>query len=214
MKKIILVIRKVWRAIRTPFLVIFIIVMLITIWRLPAVKEKKETAKIIAQIRATKLTLDDVLGKNLPPDPGADADKTPQGIDANKNGIRDDVELAIFKQYPTSAKMRAPLLQYALNLQLIATLPFVNEEIATAWAEENSRTSDCIADTFVPRKTPESSRTNAEVEKIDEYYNFLEIKQFNTMQRQKDKDNFYKKIGSHGDALGEKCDINPNLLPN
>ena len=37
--------------------------------------------------------MDDVTGKNLPQDPGAEADKTIAGIDANKNGIRDDVEL-------------------------------------------------------------------------------------------------------------------------
>ena len=70
-----------------------------------------KTNEQVVKIHNTKLTMDDVMGKNLPPDPGAEADKTVQGIDANKNGIRDDVELAIFKAYPDSAKTRAVMLQ-------------------------------------------------------------------------------------------------------
>ncbi|MEK9161258.1 MAG: hypothetical protein AAB822_00685, partial [Patescibacteria group bacterium] len=50
-----------------------------------------KTNEQVAKIHNTKLTMDDVMGKNLPPDPGLEADKTTQGIDANKNGIRDDV---------------------------------------------------------------------------------------------------------------------------
>ena len=70
----------------------------------------------VEKIHNTKLTLDDVMGKNLPPDPGANADQTIAGVDANQNGIRDDVELAIFNAYPNSAKTRAVLLQYALAI--------------------------------------------------------------------------------------------------
>ena len=79
-----------------------------------------KTNEQVAKIHNTKLTMDDVLGKNLPQDPGAEVDKTIAGIDTNKNGIRDDVELAIFKEYPNSAKTRAVLLQYALALQMEA----------------------------------------------------------------------------------------------
>ena len=66
------------------------------------------------------------MGKNLPSDPGALADATVQGVDANQNGIRDDVELAVFKEYPNSAKTRAVLLQYALALQMEVIQPMVN----------------------------------------------------------------------------------------
>ncbi|MFY9463152.1 MAG: hypothetical protein WAP52_03130 [Candidatus Sungiibacteriota bacterium] len=79
--------------------------------------DKQKTDEQVAKIHATKLSLDDVMGKNLPPDPGVEADKTLQGIDASRNGIRDDVELAIFKLHPDSARIRAVLLQYALALQ-------------------------------------------------------------------------------------------------
>ena len=107
--------------------------------------QNKNTAEQVVKIHATKLTLDDVMGKNLPMDPGALADKTVAGIDANQNGIRDDVELAIFQMYPNSAKTRAVLLQYALVLQMELTLPTLNTETATAVIEDNdTRAHICI----------------------------------------------------------------------
>ena len=48
-----------------------------------------KTNEQVAIIHATKLQLSDVMGENLPPDPGEEADKTIAGIDANQNGIRD-----------------------------------------------------------------------------------------------------------------------------
>src|SRR3989344_2204783 len=103
-----------------------------------------KTNEQVVKIHNTKLMMDDVIGKNLPPDPGAEADKTVQGIDANKNGIRDDVELAIFKAYPDSAKTRAVLLQYALALQMEAIQEVVNERTVGAVAEQKSRGYLCI----------------------------------------------------------------------
>ena len=106
----------------------------------------KKTNEQVAKIHATKLTMDDVIGKSLPPDPGAEADKTVAGIDANQNGIRDDVELAIFKEYPNSAKTRAVLLQYALALQMEVIQPIVNTETVTeVVGGEQSRADICVA---------------------------------------------------------------------
>src|SRR3989344_8373552 len=99
----------------------------LVVYRIFILRSERKTQEQVTKIHATKLTLDDVMGKNLPPPPGADADKTVQGIDANRNNIRDDVELAIFKEYPDSAKTRAVLLQYALALQMEVTTPIVNE---------------------------------------------------------------------------------------
>ena len=127
----------------------------------------------MAKIHATKLTMDDVIGKNLPPKPGTEADKTVAGIDANKNGIRDDVELAIFKEYPNSAKTRAVLLQYALALQMEAVQTIVNKETVIATIQEEDRADICIADMLVPRKSPESSRNYSDIEKIDRFTDFI-----------------------------------------
>ena len=174
-----------------------------------------KTNEQVAKIHNTKLTMDDVIGKNLPPDPGAEADKTIQGIDANKNGIRDDVELAIFKQYPDSAKTRAVLLQYALALQMEAIQPVVNKETVTEVATEQGRADTCLADTLVPRKSPESARDDDDMDKIESFVNFIENKQLNTEQRKKAQKEFYEgKLGSYGESTNKVCDIDYLLLLN
>lgn len=161
-----------------------------------------KTNEQVAKIHATKLIMDDVMGKNLPPDPGAEADKTVAGVDSNKNGIRDDVELAIFKEYPNSAKTRAALLQYALALQMEAVQELVNKETVTAVAEEESSGYDCIG-----RLVPKSEN---DLEKIDAYISFLESKQFNTELRKKYRTGFNKKTGSF--ELKHGCDVDLNKL--
>lgn len=158
----------------------------------------------VARIHATKLTLDDVMGKNLPPDPGVEADKTIEGIDANKNGIRDDVELAVFDEYPNSAKTRAVLLQYALILQLEVRQSNLNKEVATAIAEKESQSYDCIG-----KIVPVSSD---DLEKIEAYRNFIENKQINTVERKNLKTEFDNSVGSF--ELQSGCDVDLNLLLN
>lgn len=173
-----------------------------------------KTNELVAKIHNTKLAMDDVIGKNLPPDPGVATDKTIQGIDANKNGIRDDVELAIFKEYPNSAKTRAALLQYALALQMETVQEVVNKETVTKVATEQSRADSCLADTLVPRKTPESARDNIEMEKINMFISFVENKQLNTEKRKKAQKDFYNYLGSYGESENKTCDIDYSLLPN
>jgi len=173
----------------------------------------QKTSDQIVKIHSTKLSIDDVMGKNLPRDPGSDADKTVQGIDSNFNGIRDDVELSVFKEYPNSAKTRAVLLQYAMAMQMMAIQPFVNEEIATEIMREESRADICLSDTLVPRKTPESSREYSDIEKIDSYINFIEEIQINTVDREKNRDEFIKKVRSFSD-LEEICDVDLSELSN
>ncbi len=158
----------------------------------------------VEKIHNTKLTLDDVMGKNLPPDPGAEADKTVQGIDANNNGIRDDVELAVFKAYSKSAKTRAVLLQYALVLQMETSLSILSEETATAVAEEDSRSYDCIGE-IVPI-------SNDDIQKIKAHRNFIENIQLNTTERKKLKTDFDDKTRSF--ELQSGCDIDLKSLPN
>ena len=187
---------------------------IVVIARIPHAYNQQKTEEAVAKIHATKLTLDDVMGKNLPPDPGAEADKTIAGIDTNSNGIRDDIELAIFKEYPNSAKTRAVLLQYALALQMEVIQPIVNTGTVTEVLRENSRTGDCIADMLVPRKTPESTRNYSDIEKINAYINFVENKQLNTAERRKADQDFYKNLGSYSESTNTRCDIDSATLPN
>ena len=161
----------------------------------------------VAKIHATKLTLDDVMGKNLPPDPGANADATIAGIDANQNGIRDDVELAIFKAYPNSAKTRAVLLQYALALQMEFTQPIVNKDTVIAIAQEISRASMCIGD-VVSRND-----INKFTQITNMYDDFVKNKQINNQTRKDAEKSFYENLGSYAD-LPYTCDVDLNKLPN
>lgn len=194
---------------------IFAAFVLLVIARMPVVYKKQKTDEQVAKIHATKLTMDDVAGKSLPPDPGTEADKTVAGIDANANGIRDDVELAIFKEYPNSAKTRAVLLQYALALQMEVVQPIVNKGTVTEVAIEGSRADTCLADTLAPRVSPESSRTDADMVKIDTYINFVKDEQLNIESRKKANHDFYQgNLGSYGESTNNVCDIDLSTLPN
>jgi len=126
------------------FLIVFIGLV---IWRIPYVLEQEKAVETVAFIHAQKLTMNNVDGKHLPPPPDPELmDATIEGIDANANYIRDDVELAIFKKYPNDIKIRAAELQYAMALQLYLTKVFDT----TTWvasARQNSRGAGCVFDT-------------------------------------------------------------------
>jgi hypothetical protein len=192
---------------------IFIIYVSLVIYRAFHFWNLEKTNKQVEKIHSTKLTLDDVFGRNLPPDPGAEADKTVRGVDANTNGIRDDVELAIFKEYPNSAKTRAVLLQYALALQMGFTQPIVNTETVTEVVREQDRAGSCVADNLVPRESLESARSDGDMEKIDTYINFVKERQINTKERDSAEEKFYEKISSYS-SMDNVCDIDYSKLPN
>jgi len=193
---------------------VMVVFVVLLVARLPFYLRNENTKEQVAKIHATKLTMDDVMGVNLPPDPGAEADKTVAGVDANKNGIRDDVELAIFKEYPNSAKTRAVLLQYALVLQMEVTQPFENTVNVTEVVREEDRAHSCVADALVPRETPESGRSMTDVKKIENYIRSIESKQFNTKERKFTKSNFYENLRSFGPLDEVVCDIDLFTLPN
>jgi hypothetical protein len=99
---------------------------LIVIYAYPHDHEAHLAAVMVEKIDAQKLTNADADGQHLPPVPDpAEAKATIAGIDANDNGIRDDVELTIFREYPsfsaTSTAVRSAELQYAMDLQMQLT---------------------------------------------------------------------------------------------
>jgi hypothetical protein len=194
------------------FLILLGLFIVLVIYRVFYSFNLDKTNAQVEKIHNTKLSIDDVMGVNLPLDPGIEADKTVQGIDANQNGIRDDVELAIFNEYPNSAKTRAVLLQYALVLQMEVIQPIENTVTVTEVMTELSRADTCLADTLVPRESPESSRHYSDVEKINTFIKFIEYKQLNTDARKKAEENFYKKVRSYGESTNKICDIDMSLL--
>ena len=103
---------KFFKILKWAFLILVLGFIVAVGFRMSYLKKMDKINAQVERIHNARITMDDVMGKYLPPDPGADGDKTIEGVDANKNGIRDDVELAIFNKYPNSAKTRAVLLQY------------------------------------------------------------------------------------------------------
>ncbi|MDP9249420.1 MAG: hypothetical protein M3M85_02855 [bacterium] len=203
------------RVIKWAFFILLAAYIVIVLVRVFQMFDADETEAQVAKIHATKLELSDVTGENLPPDPGALADETLAGVDANKNGIRDDVELAIFEAYPNSAKTRAALLQYALALQMQFTQPKINTIVVDKVIGEQSRARFCIADSLVPRKTPESERTDTDMEKIDNFINLVDDKQLNTEGRKSSQEEFYRYLGNFANSDKEDvCDIDLETLPN
>ena len=182
---------------------------LLMLLRLPFFLENKKTDEQVAKIHSTKLTMDDVMGKNLPPDPGAEADKTVAGIDANKNGIRDDVELAIFKEYPNSAKTRAVLLQYALALQMDTIQPFENTGNVTEVSREQSRAYDCVWQSLTDIKDYKTY-----IKETDKLYTFVGERQRNTLDRKTARAKFAEQIRSYGESDNKVCDIDLSKLLN
>ncbi len=204
----------IFKILKWAFLVLLAIYLIVVIVRVFYFINLDKTNAQVEKIHSTKITMDDVMGVNLPPDPGAEADKTVEGVDVNENGIRDDVELAIFEKYSDSAKTRAALLQYALAQQMMLTQPFVNTTIATEVVREDNRAHSCIANKLAPRKTPESFRTNIEMEKINSYISFVENLQFNTEERKEVQNSFIEKLRSYSNLSIDECDIDYSKLSN
>ena len=180
--------------------------ILLVIYRAFVLQGEENTDKQVEKIHATKLSLDDVLGTNLPPAP-SNPDSSIPGFDVNKNGIRDDVELAIFKEYPNSAKTRAVLLQYALALQMEVTQPIVNEGTVTAVAEDGERAYACVGK-ILSRDDMKEYIANANQLRL-----FVEARQINTKERKKALEDFYEKLGSHS-SPEESCDLDILVLSN
>lgn len=189
---------RMWRVGRWLLLILVILYAGLIVWRLPGYNSEQRSKEVVAQIHSQRLTLEDADGKHLPPVPDpAQVDATVEGIDANNNGIRDDVELAIFKKYPNSPYTRTAELQYAMTEQMFLTKVF-DTETWKAVAEENGRANLCLSSI----KQPESGAFQEEVEALV----------FNTSSRKSAEENAYEFITSHGSATGTSCDIDAAYL--
>lgn len=199
--------RKIFKIIKWVFFVLLAGFIVLTIFRTFHYFDVEKTNDQILKVHGMKITLADVMGDNLPTDPGDQADITIEGIDSNNNNIRDDVEIAIFKEYPNSAKTRAVLLQYALALQMEATQPFVNEELATEVIREQSRGFACVGSIFTNRDSDDSYN------KLLSLVSFVEDIQFNTKTRKNNQEKFIDKVRSFS-SLDKICDIDFSTLLN
>jgi hypothetical protein len=178
----------VWRWVKWPLVVLIVAYLALVVWRAFDLYDQDKTAAAVAAIHAARITLADVGGVNLPPQPNQEEnDATVEGIDKNNNGIRDDVELAIFAKYPSDKKARAAALQYAMAEQMYLN-KVTNTPTWKAVAEETTRAQLCVLKTSVDRK---------EIESVV----------FNTLLRKEAEEEAYEFITSHGEAPGDVCDV-------
>ena len=162
------------------------------------------SADAVAAIEAQKLTMDDVDGKHLPPPPDpAQVNATIAGIDANGNGIRDDVELAIFAKYPgqSNLKIRAAELQYAMTEQMFLTMVF-DSNTWKAVAEQDDRAFQCIG-LLYPRDDIQSA-LNALKTKAKEVENFEFNNSARTVKRNAIDSSFETSFGNSNQSY---CDV-------
>lgn len=197
--------RKIFCFIKWFLIVVLALFVVALILRSIQLSQIEKTEKQVEIIHATRITMDDVMGLNLPSDPGEEGNKTVEGIDTNRNGIRDDVEIAIFKEYPNSAKTRAALLQYAFALQRGISQKSLNNNLATEISREVSRGSYCIGQV--------NFNSEGHFDKYIQLTEFARGLVFNTEDRVKKEDSFFGKVRSYSE-LGKYCDVDYDQLLN
>lgn len=182
-----------WRVLRWPLGAIALFLLAFFLYELARVPGR--TQATVEAIHSQKLTVGDVDGSNLPPAPDpALVDATVEGIDANSNGIRDDVELAIFAKYPSDRKVRAAALQYAKAEQRFLTDVF-NTPTWKAAAEVSGRANLCAAD------------VNLDYKSAQQFTEYLDSLVLNTNERNDAYEAAFEFITSHGSQDGPPCDI-------
>ena len=207
---------RVWKVYRIFYVIFIVLYIIFSAWGIIRINEQEKTQKAIDFINSKKITLDDVMGKNLPPAPDQKLnDATIAGIDANNNYIRDDVELAIFKEYPNSAKIRAAELQYAQALQLELTQVF-NSPTLVAVMKKESSAGMCVSKTIPPSK-PTNSRTDLMaafnlIDKRNKEVNSLVINI--SLREEKHLDVYKKYMAGYASPDRDYCDINTSSLSN
>jgi hypothetical protein len=185
---------KIWHWVRWPLAVLVVGFVVLVAWRLKLLYEQDDTNAAVAAIHANKLTEEDVFGP-LPVEPDKVAnDATLAGIDTNNNGIRDDVERALYFKYKDSAKEAAPAFQYAKALQMEFTSVY-NSPTLVAVLQEESRASLCLLDT----------KKDEEIDKLV----------FDTDLRKQARDDLYNKyMTSYSLPNQDGCDLDPASLSN
>lgn len=187
---------RTWRVVRWPLGILFVLYAGLVLWRIPAVGQKEKSEAAVAAIRAQKLTMNDVDGKHLPPPPDpALADATVEGVDANGNGIRDDVELEIFRRYPDSPKIRAAELQYAMTRQHFLTKVMDGESWVAATQQEE-RAYGCIFD-----------NGDGKITTTEKYASEIDEVVFNTSSRKEALEKAERYQRSFSVPGGNDCDV-------
>lgn len=202
--------RRVWHILRWPVWTVLVLYIGVVVYRVPAMGEKQKTAAAIAFIQSQKITTADATGADLPAVPDeALNNATLAGADANHNGIRDDVELAIFKLHPDSARIRAAELQYALESQLELTQVF-NQDTWVAEAKYEAHSINCLGDAAYSVYSNAQDKITKSTDLRIETENLV----FNTTARKLKRQIIGAYEVAFVDSSAESCDIDLASLKN
>ncbi|OHA49594.1 MAG: hypothetical protein A2991_00160 [Candidatus Terrybacteria bacterium RIFCSPLOWO2_01_FULL_58_14] len=207
--------RRLWRVVRILLAVFVLLVVGFLVFRYFELERIKENEAKAVWILAQRITLADVMGENLPPEPNPEENnRTLAGIDANTNGIRDDVELAIHRLHPESARIRAAQLQYARALQF--EMEDVTDSITlVAAAQQQGRGSGCIYDTGPSVTLDDPQEVWTEKFRIVENRKneVWELVFDSDARKDKIEDNARRYMTSYGSSREQDCDIDLATLP-
>ncbi|MBI2618346.1 hypothetical protein HYW58_02760 [Candidatus Kaiserbacteria bacterium] len=201
---------KIWIIGRWILLILAVLFVGLVIYRIPFIAEQERTEEAITRIEAQVLTKEDVTGERLPPQPDqALVNATVEGIDANKNGIRDDVELAIFERYSgdINIKIRAAMLQYAIAQQVYLT-DVSNSEIWIAAVKHRGRGIGCLVEVAFEEYTD----IKDQIGKTDEWIMFVSDLIFNSDRRLEKKNEIDQFDTAYADGGTETCDVDLEIL--
>ncbi len=214
MNKTKIVLSKVWKVLRWVLLAAVIMFVLDFAIGYFALQEQHQYALQLAEkFKTDHIAMDDVMGKNLPPEPDQKVnDSTLEGIDVNHDGIRDDVELAIFKLHPDSARIRAAELQYAKALQYEFDPNVYTGETwkVVKWDFELSG-GYCVTDAAFDM----GGVIGDKIRRADFFDKEVEGLVFNTDHRRQLHNHFESlAVASVGSLKGEGCDVQLSSLAN
>lgn len=191
---------KIWKVLKKAIIVIVIFYAILVIWRAFQLSDIDKTEAKVKEIHSIRLTMSDVDGSKLPPMPDeALNNSTVEGVDVNKNYVRDDVERWIFETYP-DIRERAAWMQWAKTTQS-QLLNFRNDIEFKASLEEGSRSNLCLANIY---KTHDDIKiASLIINKQSEIDSLI-------LNNETRKNTFEKSYGfesSSGGISGNQCDV-------
>ncbi|MCU0952531.1 MAG: hypothetical protein MUC68_16115 [Burkholderiaceae bacterium] len=121
--------------------------------------------------------------RDAPPDPGPDNDKTLAGIDANRNGVRDDVERYILENFGESPEMIIYLFQSARATAAFASTRMTTAAQALDHANARVRASACASALTVGEDRPFSLDESRRLDDMFAAAQEVTLRYLNTTQR-------------------------------
>lgn len=201
---------RVWAWVKWPLLVILVLFIGACLYFINEGGKIVKTREAVAKIHVTRLTHNDVFGPVVAEPDRVESDKTLAGIDANKNGIRDDVELDIYHAHQDSAKVTAAMLQYAKELQLEFT-SIVSSETWVAVQEVQSRGIGCITELAFSK----DESTEQQIKQSRAWLREVEALVFNTEIRKENTEKNLKQYEiSYVNADQKRCDLDLKSFAN